>query len=114
VKILKEKAKEGEIDLYNYIKLCALDIIIDTTMGVQLNAQNNTEHPYVKAVEEFNHLACYRSLRIHLRPVFIWKLLGYDKKSKAAVKTLHAFTNKVKTLYRVIKYPSRESFPFYM
>lgn len=64
-------------------------------MGVELNCQQNIDHPYVKAVVEFNALAGYRAIRIYLRLDFMWKLLGYDKKFKSVIKVLNDFTNKV-------------------
>ncbi|KAI6184920.1 hypothetical protein M3Y97_00648700 [Aphelenchoides bicaudatus] len=94
VDILKKETNKN-INMYNYIKLCALDIIADTTMGVQLNAQQNSDQPYVHAVEEFNRLACYRSLRTFLRPDFMWSLTGYAREQNKSVKILHSFTEKV-------------------
>lgn len=40
------------IDVYPKITLCAMDIICETMMGVQINAQTNDECSYAKAVEE--------------------------------------------------------------
>lgn len=65
-------------------------------MGVQLNAQQNSDQPYVKAVEDFNYLACTRSLHIYLRPRFMWRLFGYEQKEDKIVEVLHSFTNKAK------------------
>lgn len=83
------------MDLYDHIKLCALDTITEAATGVQLNTQHNTDHPYVKAVEQFNRLSSYRSIRTFLRPNFVWWLLGYAAEEKKVVDVLHSFTSKV-------------------
>ncbi|KAI6176006.1 hypothetical protein M3Y97_00752100 [Aphelenchoides bicaudatus] len=90
-----QKKRAKEINLYNRIKLCALDIISDTTMGVPINAQQNENHPYVQAVEGFNTLAGSRSFKFYLKPDIVWKLLGYAKEEQRHLKVLNSFTEKV-------------------
>ncbi len=50
VKILEKKAGEGPFDIYNYISHCALDIICETAMGQNVNAQFYKDSDYIKAV----------------------------------------------------------------
>ncbi|PSN43016.1 Cytochrome P450 4C1 [Blattella germanica] len=40
MKKLEEKVGTGEFDMFRLVGLCALDIICETAMGVQMNAQN--------------------------------------------------------------------------
>lgn len=47
-----KKCEGRSVDVYPIIALCALDIICETAMGVQINAQNNADSIYVKAVEK--------------------------------------------------------------
>ncbi|KAI6192930.1 hypothetical protein M3Y99_01903300 [Aphelenchoides fujianensis] len=89
VEILSAKANGEVVDLYNPLKLCALDIIADTTMGVQLQAQQKSDQPYVQAVEKFNYYAC------NTPADWVWKWFGYQKETDEAVEVLHAFTNNV-------------------
>ena len=49
-KKLGEKADKGEFNIFPYITHCALDIICETAMGKCINAQENDDTKYVKAV----------------------------------------------------------------
>ncbi len=51
VRKLFQAPDSSRVDLMNAITLCTLDIICETAMGVQINAQHNTEHYYVKALD---------------------------------------------------------------
>ena len=48
------------VDVYNLMTHCALDIICETTMGVTVNAQNDNDSEYVKAVYETSELVFRR------------------------------------------------------
>ena len=71
-------------------------------MGVLLDAQKNCEQPYVRAVERFITLSCYRALRVHLRPAFIWRMLGYEAEQNAALEVLHSFTANVRVYAKLV------------
>lgn len=58
IECLERFADSGEtVDVFPFIKRCTLDIICGTAMGTKVDAQNNHDHPYVKAVEGFNKLS---------------------------------------------------------
>ena len=51
--IIERKLDSGDkIDIEKHFQLCALDIVCKTTMGTNVNAQENTDTPYVKALAE--------------------------------------------------------------
>lgn len=47
---LEQKVGGQEFDIYPLVTYCALDIICETAMGKQINSQENSDTPYVKAV----------------------------------------------------------------
>lgn len=50
-KLQSNKCDGNVINIVEYLKPMALDIITETAMGTQINAQTNPDSEYVKAVE---------------------------------------------------------------
>ncbi|KAI6185047.1 hypothetical protein M3Y97_00662600 [Aphelenchoides bicaudatus] len=97
IEMINRMDTRHEINLYDYIKLCSLDILADATMGIRLNAQEDSSQPYVKAVEKFTYLGYLRSQRplYFMFNGFFWWLLGYDQQTQETLKTLKTFTQEV-------------------
>uniref|UniRef100_A0A8R1DRN0 CYtochrome P450 family n=1 Tax=Caenorhabditis japonica TaxID=281687 RepID=A0A8R1DRN0_CAEJA len=96
VDLLSDFSHSGEtVDIFPYVKRCALDIICETAMGIQMGSQINHDHKYVQAVEGFNKIAVLVSFNPHLKNPFIYWLTGYKKQCDEYLHTLKTFTNKV-------------------
>ncbi|XP_077295341.1 cytochrome P450 4C1-like [Arctopsyche grandis] len=97
-KIFIEKLAENKgkvFDVYPYVTLCALDIISESAMGTNMNAQNNSESEYVKAIYRISEI-------VHLRTYSTWKrndwlyMLSQDyRDEQKCLKVLHETTNQV-------------------
>ncbi|CAD5212360.1 unnamed protein product [Bursaphelenchus xylophilus] len=97
VQVIRQKCTTGQIDLYPIIKMCALDVITDTAMGCHINALEDSEHPYVRAVQKFNHLIYIRAMNPLLSISLVWTYLGYERESQKALKVLKDQTFQVVT-----------------
>uniref|UniRef100_A0A182J4R7 Uncharacterized protein n=1 Tax=Anopheles atroparvus TaxID=41427 RepID=A0A182J4R7_ANOAO len=51
---LERRANKGEFDIYDYITLYALDSICATSMGVQINAQEDPNNEYARGVKQMS------------------------------------------------------------
>lgn len=52
VEKLAKKCDGTVIDIVDYVQALSLDIISETAMGTTINAQNNSESEYIKAIDE--------------------------------------------------------------
>ncbi|GMS98279.1 hypothetical protein PENTCL1PPCAC_20454 [Pristionchus entomophagus] len=93
VDILHDKTSE-ELDIYPYVKRCALDIICDTAMGTELDAQHDPNDPYVLAVGEFNQLAREQSFVWYNWIPGVWRFTKRSDEVRV-LDTMTGFTKKV-------------------
>ncbi|KAF8353837.1 hypothetical protein PRIPAC_95460 [Pristionchus pacificus] len=84
-----------KFDIYPLIKLCALDIICETAMGKELNAQHNPNQPYVTAVQRMVMMAVDVLSRPVLWSRFVRKLIGHDQEYMRYVNTARGYTQSV-------------------
>lgn len=84
-------------DVYPYITKAALDIIADAAMGTQVNAQEEKENEYVKAVYEVAELIVRRMMRPWLYLDSIYKYSKDGREMNRNLTVLHSFTNKIIT-----------------
>ncbi|KAK7861806.1 hypothetical protein R5R35_000574 [Gryllus longicercus] len=94
-KLNKEVGNKKGFDVYPYITRCALDIISETAMGVELNAQEDKDSPYVSAVYEISELLAERAMRLWLYPDFIYFSTKRGKRFKRSLNILHSFSKKI-------------------
>nr|XP_053638680.1 cytochrome P450 4C1-like [Cherax quadricarinatus] len=105
---LQHQADGKPFDVFPYITLCTLDIICETAMGQSINAQDNNDSEYVRAVNRMTTLLLERMARPWEHSEFLFNLLGSAKKHKACLKTLHDFSNSAIRMKRHIKERERE------
>ncbi|GMT34991.1 hypothetical protein PFISCL1PPCAC_26288, partial [Pristionchus fissidentatus] len=67
------------IDMYPVVKMCALDIICETTMGKELDSQRQPNQPYVEAIVTLMRLGTEISMKPQLWPKFMRYLLGVQQ-----------------------------------
>ncbi|XP_011307498.1 cytochrome P450 4C1 [Fopius arisanus] len=92
VAILNERLKEQvelhgnkSFDVFDIIGKCSLDIICETAMGVNVDAQSKNENEYSRAVEELSMQAVNRMVRPWLKFDWIYYRTEMGKKFRAAI-----------------------------
>ncbi|XP_055857588.1 cytochrome P450 4d2-like [Episyrphus balteatus] len=100
--VLVEKLKpksDGStvIDIYPLVCLMALDIIAETAMGTQIQAQKDENSRYVKAVNDVTDILALRFMKPHLALKKIFKLFKPKlfNKQLEGVLYMHLFTNRI-------------------
>lgn len=84
-----------DVDVFPFVTLCALDIICETSMGVDIKAQTNSESDYVKAVKTVTEIVSSRNFNFLLRSNWIFRLSPFHYKQQKFLKVLHGFTDSV-------------------
>uniref|UniRef100_A0A0N4Z405 Cytochrome P450 n=1 Tax=Parastrongyloides trichosuri TaxID=131310 RepID=A0A0N4Z405_PARTI len=99
-KVLTEKFRKyaevgEEVDVFDYIKRMALDIICETAMGVKIHAQDNPDQPYINAVKTFVELSVkyFRNMFFKITPIYY--IFGEGFKRDKTLKVLKKFTSDI-------------------
>ncbi|XP_063705000.1 cytochrome P450 4C1-like [Culicoides brevitarsis] len=96
VEKLRDVADTGKpVDIFDYLNFCALDIICETAMGIQMNTQETGKCDYTEAVKEICTINTKRLLTPLLTNEWIFSLTNLGTRSRKALKTLHDFTDKI-------------------
>ncbi|XP_044729324.1 probable cytochrome P450 4d14, partial [Chrysoperla carnea] len=96
VKNLKKHVDGGNFDVYPYITLLGLDIICQTAMGIDINAQMQSDSEYVTAVRDVCQIVFERIFSAIQQSDFIfYNFTKNGKVFKKSLKILHNLTNKV-------------------
>nr|CAD7442870.1 unnamed protein product [Timema bartmani] len=95
LKKLRSNAHGKDFNIYPFITRCALDIICETAMGTRINAQEDTDSEYVKAVYDISEATINRALSPWLHPDFIFQRTKMGRRYQECIQQLHRFTNKV-------------------
>ncbi|CAJ0939937.1 unnamed protein product, partial [Mesorhabditis belari] len=98
--ILAEKLEEytrngAEVDIFGDIKCCTLDVISETAMGTEINAQKGENTEYVNAVVRISQLSWDHERFPWLWPDPIWYGTGMGFEFDRHVKMANEFTRMV-------------------
>jgi cytochrome P450 family 4 len=89
-----ETGNPNGFNIFPFIALCTLDIICDTAMGRNVNAQSHDDSDYVRAVSTISRIVQTRQARPWLQPELFFKLTPFSKIQRQCLETLHGFTDK--------------------
>ncbi|KAG4065113.1 hypothetical protein HA402_007510 [Bradysia odoriphaga] len=95
VETLAKYDQKTEVEIFPLVTLCALDVICESAMGTQINAQQNSNSDYVLAVKKISHIIHMRMFSAILRENFLFRFSRLYSEQKRALKTLHGFADKV-------------------
>jgi len=107
--MVQQLAKEADtgryFDIFHYITLCALDIIMETAMGVSIGAQvSGEENDYVKAVYKMTNMLAARSLKPWLLFEFILNMTEEGRIQKEQLAILHGSLLLVTSVLLIVVY----------
>ncbi|KAI4471061.1 cytochrome p450 family 4 [Holotrichia oblita] len=94
--IQKLKQQEGkDIDIYKFIILYAMDAICDSSMRIDVNAQETGDTTYIDAVKRFLEIYLTRFFSIFNKYEFFFQFAPEYKQYKEDIKYLQTFTRNV-------------------
>ncbi|XP_023299145.2 cytochrome P450 4d1 isoform X1 [Lucilia cuprina] len=92
---LHKNGSTSEINLYEFISLCTLDVICESAMGVSVHAQTNADSEYVRAVKTISTVLHKRMFDILYRFNLTYQFTKLAREEKKALAILHGFTEKI-------------------
>ncbi|XP_037382242.1 cytochrome P450 4V2-like isoform X1 [Talpa occidentalis] len=92
---LDRHVNQEAFNCFSYITLCALDIICETAMGKNINAQSHEDSEYVRAVYRMSDILLRRIKMPWLWPDRIFLMFKDGKEHKRSLMILHNFTKNV-------------------
>ncbi|XP_029723970.1 probable cytochrome P450 4d14 [Aedes albopictus] len=92
---LKEQVGKGDVNIYEHVTLCTLDIISESAMGVKLNAQDDPNSSYVQAVKEMSDIIFRRLFSVMRDFKIVFLMSEAAVRQREALQTLHKFTDSV-------------------
>ncbi|KAJ6644110.1 Cytochrome P450 4c3 [Pseudolycoriella hygida] len=82
-------------DCVSVLASFALDIICETSMGVDMKTQTVGENKFSSSFTEFTKLAVKRVLTVYNNNDFLYNLTPDGQKAKLMIKNMHEFTEKI-------------------
>ncbi|XP_065163214.1 cytochrome P450 4c3-like [Atheta coriaria] len=79
-------------DVHIYLSLCALDSINETAMGSSVDAQNNSNTDYIRAIKEMTRIVVHRTMLPHKHFDFLYQFTQDYKLEQNCLKILHGYS----------------------
>ncbi|KOX74847.1 Cytochrome P450 4c3 [Melipona quadrifasciata] len=95
ISCLSKEVGKPEFDIVPYAKRATLDIICDSSMGCNINAQKNFEDEYVSAVNTLASISQRRFLDVWMSFDLIFKLTTWGRRHDHALRVTQGFINKI-------------------
>ncbi|XP_056646965.1 uncharacterized protein LOC130451760 [Diorhabda sublineata] len=91
---LQKNVGNKDMDLFELVSNCTLDIICETALGLNMNIQTeNSDFP--KALDKIMEITTYRIFHVWHHLVFTWKLYPLSKDYDKVLKVFKTFTSTV-------------------
>ncbi|VVC41082.1 Cytochrome P450, conserved site,Cytochrome P450,Cytochrome P450, E-class, group I [Cinara cedri] len=94
-KLLEESTNNNGIYITEYITLCALDIVFETIMGAEINAQENKSNLYIQCIKQACRSTIDRMFTFWLWNYLVYRISATGRKFIKAVKVLHNYTDEI-------------------
>lgn len=94
-KMLEKEVNGSAFNIVPYSKLCSLDVICDTAMGKEVNAQENSQGEIPVAIDRVSESVFVRYVTPWLRIEPFFKLSKYSTMQNESLKVIHGFTDKI-------------------
>ncbi|XP_035459320.2 cytochrome P450 4d2 isoform X1 [Spodoptera frugiperda] len=78
-----------------YLSTYTLDSVCETTIGVKINAQENPDSPFLRAMCDILNLICKRIFHLWLQPDWLFRMFPMYKKHQECIHAMHNFTDRV-------------------
>nr|QCY41332.1 cytochrome P450 4NT1 [Phenacoccus solenopsis] len=90
-----QKEVDHPFNIVPYMKLAAMDIICELTLGYQLHSQINANLEYVHAIEDLMAIAQRRFITPWLKPNFLFNCTPYAARQKKCLDIVNTFSTKI-------------------
>uniref|UniRef100_A0A182WZG4 Uncharacterized protein n=1 Tax=Anopheles quadriannulatus TaxID=34691 RepID=A0A182WZG4_ANOQN len=99
VEQLRGYVKRGALfNVYEYIAKCTLDMVCATTLGTNMQLQNEQGDEYIAAIERASELLNHRLYKVWLHPEWIYRLTSYYKVQQQCYATAYKMSRRVLAL----------------
>ncbi|XP_022183858.1 cytochrome P450 4C1 [Nilaparvata lugens] len=95
IRELKKEIGKPSFDISRYITLCTLDIISESSMGTEINAQLNNSPEFVTSLRNLSEAVLYRFYKPWLYPDFVYNMTSAKRAFNKDLKVVHDVIMKV-------------------